>query len=528
MALSTFDQNFYLANNPDVLSAVVSGAFESAEQHYMMFGEREGRKPNQFFDPTGYLANNADVLAAVQAGLISTGLEHFELFGVNENRTPGNLPFDEDFYLANNQDVADAVAAGTFTSGFEHYVKFGAAEGRQPAEDVPAGITGEAFNLTPEPFESVTGTPQDDLINGVMSENVLGDFTGTFNTGDSVNGAGGTDTFNLFLEAGIAPIWTPPAGSAVSATEVINLISNGANTFTTDGANVEATFFDGATQVWQVNGSNPVTNLGAGVTAGFRDGGTSNVTAANGADSAAIALDNVTPAQTVAVNEAAADDVQTVSLSGTIEETPGPGVSPFTLNLGGLSDVQTVNVALSSEADLGASNYSTATTLDASASTGAVTLNTGGTVETVLGGSAGDDITTGAATQSVTGNAGADDVLLTGGTAEEIAIAEGDTGITATTVDDYNGFVSGEDSFNFGLDAGDDAVNFEDGGLSSSFTDGLTNANTAFASTDGLLYFLTNDGGDGFLFVDRDADGSADEGLILTGVTTINDTDIVA
>jgi hypothetical protein len=48
MALTTFDSNYYLQQNPDVLTAILSGAFESAEQHYMLFGEKEFRQPNPY------------------------------------------------------------------------------------------------------------------------------------------------------------------------------------------------------------------------------------------------------------------------------------------------------------------------------------------------------------------------------------------------------------------------------------------------------------------------------------------------
>jgi hypothetical protein len=525
MALQTFDSSYYLSNNQDVLNAVLSGQFTSAEQHYVLFGEREGRMPSAFFDPTGYLANNADVFAAVQSGVFSTGLEHYELYGAAEDRTPGNLPFNETFYLAENSDVAAAVAAGTFSSGWQHYVLFGASEGRIPADGVPGGITGDTFNLTTAPFEALTGTPNNDVINGIIDTAASGN--STFNTGDNVNGAAGNDTFNLFLDAN----GTPPAGSGVVNTEVINLVSNGFTSFSTGPGGIDAGYFEGATQIWQI-GNNPGTasnlvNVGGGTTIGFRDGATANVAAADAATTAAIALDGVLAGQGVVVTEATADDVQTVSLSGSLEVLPGPAVAAFNLNLAALGDARTVNVALSTEADLTGSNYGTATTLDASGSTGALTMTAGAIVETVLGGSAADTITTGAATTSVTGNAGADDVTLWAGAAEEIVIAAGDTGITAATADTYGTFTIAEDTFNFGLDAGT-AANFEDGGLSSSFTDGLTNANTAFASTPDLLYFVTNDGADTYLFVDRDANGSADEGVTLTGVVAIDFDNIVA
>jgi hypothetical protein len=77
----------------------------------------------------------------------------------------------------------------------------------------------------------------------------------------------------------------------------------------------------------------------------------------------------------------------------------------------------------------------------------------------------------------------------------------------------------------FNLTAGD-GTNFLDGGASNDYVDALTNANTAFDGT--VQYFFSDDGTNGWLFVDRDLDGTADEGVIMTGVTAMVQTDIIA
>lgn len=41
-----FDEQAYLAANPDVAAAVASGAFSNAAQHYSMYGQSEGRSPS--------------------------------------------------------------------------------------------------------------------------------------------------------------------------------------------------------------------------------------------------------------------------------------------------------------------------------------------------------------------------------------------------------------------------------------------------------------------------------------------------
>ncbi|MEM7650236.1 MAG: hypothetical protein AAF283_13735, partial [Cyanobacteria bacterium P01_A01_bin.70] len=65
----------------------------------------------------------------VQAGVFSSGFEHFISFGQQEGRAPSSF-FNESTYLNGNSDVAAAVQAGAFSNGFEHYALFGRTEGR--------------------------------------------------------------------------------------------------------------------------------------------------------------------------------------------------------------------------------------------------------------------------------------------------------------------------------------------------------------------------------------------------------------
>ncbi len=124
-----FDSAFYLQMNPDVAAAVKAGAFTSAYQHFVEYGQYEGRAPDAYFNESFYLTHNPDVAAAVKAGAFTSGFEHFVKYGQQEGRMP-DLFFEPAFYLAQNTDVAAAVAAGTYQSGFEHYLLSGQYEGR--------------------------------------------------------------------------------------------------------------------------------------------------------------------------------------------------------------------------------------------------------------------------------------------------------------------------------------------------------------------------------------------------------------
>ena len=141
--LLSFDEEFYLAENPDVAAAIESGAFDgTAEDHYVQFGDAEGRDPNQFFDVSFYFNTVPIAADFVDAGLVSTSLADYEIFGILEGRA--NVPssllvFDASFYLANNPDVLVAILTGQFgdpfrpeASAFAHFVFDGFDEGRLP------------------------------------------------------------------------------------------------------------------------------------------------------------------------------------------------------------------------------------------------------------------------------------------------------------------------------------------------------------------------------------------------------------
>src|SRR6185503_1097915 len=108
------DDLFYYARNHDVWNAHVD-----AEQHYNLFGWREGRDPNAFFSTTSYLSNYADVAAAAV-----NPLEHYATFGWTEGRVPSHA-FDPAQYLAAYPDVAAA-----HVDPLLHYLQFGMSEGR--------------------------------------------------------------------------------------------------------------------------------------------------------------------------------------------------------------------------------------------------------------------------------------------------------------------------------------------------------------------------------------------------------------
>jgi glycosyltransferase involved in cell wall biosynthesis len=72
------DESYYLNRNPDVAKAKVDPVW-----HYVVAGEREGRRPSAKFDPVFYLAANCDIRNAKINALI-----HFDEAGRLEGRLP--------------------------------------------------------------------------------------------------------------------------------------------------------------------------------------------------------------------------------------------------------------------------------------------------------------------------------------------------------------------------------------------------------------------------------------------------------
>ncbi|AFY83916.1 hypothetical protein [Oscillatoria acuminata] len=122
-----FDEAHYLAENPDVLEAVIRGE-TTAIRHFAQFGMKELRSCNAFIDFKGYVENNADVKEAVEQGKIST-FGHFIRHGQFEKRVSHAL-FKAEEYEAFNPDVQQAVAEGKITA-WGHFLNFGWKENRQ-------------------------------------------------------------------------------------------------------------------------------------------------------------------------------------------------------------------------------------------------------------------------------------------------------------------------------------------------------------------------------------------------------------
>lgn len=184
--------------------------------HFVQIGAERGYKPNADFDPSFYGNQYADLRG--QGFDAADLLYHFMQFGLDEGRAQNAdyLGFDADAYFTANPDVEAFVAAnldlfnGSMENGaIAHYIKFGEAEGRSLGN-----VVSEANLRLTVNDDSLSGTNAADLIAGRIGT-VGGVEANTLNSGDSINGQGGTDTLMAQVMSGAAFGNTGSNGSQV-------------------------------------------------------------------------------------------------------------------------------------------------------------------------------------------------------------------------------------------------------------------------------------------------------------------------
>jgi hypothetical protein len=311
----------------------------------------------------------------------------------------------------------------------------------------------------------------------------------------------------------------------VTGVEVINIY----NTLTTQdifgGLAVDASKFVGSQQIWQIDGANSITKLGGAQTAGFRgDDVDGFVVTASGAV-ANIAFDGAKPISGTIDFSVAGTALSTVNIAGTFASaatkagttiTSGTNVTTLSINSSlaaksaltlvdgfeadGGNKVTTLNLNISKDATVDATDLRNLTVVNAAASTGGITLDLytdGRSVNSITTGS-GDDVVTlntvftgTVVSASVSTGAGDDDITVI---TDELRT--GKITVDAGTGDDFINLVgatiTAEDSINGGT--GNDVVMIA-GSAAARVAENLvilrnkiTNVETlAFAGTEGAL-----------------------------------------
>lgn len=283
--------------------------------------------------------------------------------------------------------------------------------------------------------DTFVGTSGNDIINA-LTVKADGTAATTLSAFDSIDGGAGNDTLNIFAD-GTSNTSTLAANVTVKNVETININNSGAGF----GA-VDASKFVGATLVNQVGVASAVTNLAAGTVAGFNALTATSlaVTAATAATTANVALTAAKGVVTTNVATLAIDGAALtgVTVTGTIAQTTttaGAAAASLALNVVLAKDVQagTVNTAVKTTLTIGndaATSTKALTSVDASASTGAVTYTSAGTAVQTIKTGAGNDTVTIQTTTSNTVGAVVDALVDTGAGDDKITVSTTGTGKT--------------------------------------------------------------------------------------------------
>lgn len=287
--------------------------------------------------------------------------------------------------------------------------------------------------------DTVAGTSGNDTVNAFDLNPTTGLAAATLNSYDSIDGGAGTDTLNVYATAAV----NNSLVGTVKNVEVVNL--NGANNI--DTGVINAAFFQGSTQI---------NLIGDGSNALAVNGLTSQVLGLKDLDAATLGV----PDAAIAANYAATTTEASIALTNSSGAITATGAALATLNVSGsvVADVaataskentltlvdgtatdtiKTLNLSITNNAIVNVDGMDALTKVDASASTGGITLNPTAaatpaiTIATILTGAGNDDVdmlltaTATSKTATVTTGAGNDTVSVK-------VNAGGQTGVTAT------------------------------------------------------------------------------------------------
>ncbi|MBB1125936.1 beta strand repeat-containing protein [Thiospirillum jenense] len=430
-----------------------------------------------------------------------------------------------------------------------------------------------AGNIAANQIESLTLTTADwtNVTTGTITQTVASTVAGSFTasgaanlTLGTVNITGGldttTDTYNFGGVAGTLNTTIGDTGNA-SVTGAA-----GADTLTTTSMGDTATVFTqtfnlgtGDDNITFVSGTtagvNEVVLTGAGVDKLILNGEAGNdkfsYTAIAAANTDLVTIAGGLGTDTLYISSAAANG-PTATVSGveaiTFADTTADVTTILTWAAGATdivtitdvsTKVQTLNITtVAGSGVLNTSNWSWLGW--AAADKFSVTGDTGndvltGTIglDTIIGGSGNDTIVGGDAVDVITGGEGADTINLTesAAAADVVVFATGDTGITVATADAITGFATTSDQLKTGVAGvatGTAATteNYTEAvAVVADFAAALAAANIALAATNvaettaTIGYDFQWDATNGYLFIDRDSSGTADEVVVLVGIT---------
>lgn len=123
-SIDNFPEEQYLASYDD-LKAAFGNDLTAATRHYIEYGFAEGRDPLSGFDSAAYIASHQDLINAFGYSP-EAGEEHYRQNGYQEGRT---ITFKAVEYLASHDDLIQSFGYN-LDAATEHYITYGSTEGR--------------------------------------------------------------------------------------------------------------------------------------------------------------------------------------------------------------------------------------------------------------------------------------------------------------------------------------------------------------------------------------------------------------
>jgi hypothetical protein len=358
------------------------------------------------------------------------------------------------------------------------------------------GNVGQTFTMT-QGLDTILGTAADDTINAFAFNGTTGTNVTTLNSVDTVDGGTGVDSLFIEVKDANGTDTTNLNGTIVGTFKNIEKITID-NTAADLGAalnTVDATKFVGATNITQVTNAAAVTGLAATTTATFKGVNAGvTVTAANG--TANIGLDNYGEGNTVTVN---GSSLAAVNVSGSVKDTNADGsVAATVVAVTSGKDVQAVSLNTAVKTNLTVTDNAGSTkfvsSVDASASTGAVTYAGTAKVVTITTGAGGDTVTLMANTNAASGTTAAVGATVTTNAGnDKITVDTANAGLTSVTGATTVNAGAGNDTVTVTTrSSGVLTVNLGDGNdsFTSSVDIGATDVIDAGAGSDKLLLKL--------------------------------------
>lgn len=394
------------------------------------------------------------------------------------------------------------------------------------------GVVGTTFTLAVN-ADTVNGTAANDTINA-FTVDATGTANSTLTAFDAIDGGNGTDTLNIYTDANNGYNATIASTTTIKNIEVINIYNqDGAGAVGASG-DVEANVFQGAKQIWQsgddvadVRGVAQGQTIGFGSTAGNYS---VQIAALAATTAVSIALKDAYEGSqyVVAPIGATNNGVTSVTVTGNVVDSDGDGtIDQTSLVLVAAKDATAVTVTTSVDTGLTVAEQFGSTkninSVDASASTGAISFSGDGFINNVKTGSGDDSVSLNTVTVKDDASTAATDetfnATLSTGAGDDL-VNINTTGTGATTVD---------------TGAGDDAISFDSRG-SGKVTVTMGAGNDSFAAGGAAVNATDSiDGGDGIDTLTLSLVGSANIGAFsnfevfdVAGLNNDLDIDILA